>query len=109
LSQPETLDLTSEQYEILRTLLQRHLPDATVLAYGSRVSGKARRYSDLDVVVLAPPSVNTRLNAFKEALDESNLPFLVDVHLWDELPPSFREQIKNRYVVVQEPDDGNGP
>ncbi|MDH4185781.1 MAG: restriction endonuclease subunit S, partial [Nitrospira sp.] len=36
------------------------------------------------------------------ALAESNLPFPVDLHVWDEVPERFREIIRKEYVAVQE-------
>jgi predicted nucleotidyltransferase len=101
-----TLDITTEQEELLNTLLRRHLPDVEVWAYGSRVRGNARPYSDLDLVVFAPPSSHVRQVAdFRESLEESNLAFPVDVLIWDELPESFHRNIEADHVVVQESND----
>jgi hypothetical protein len=38
----------------------------------------------------------------KEALQESRLPILVELHLWAHLPTAFHDEIERRYVVVQE-------
>ena len=37
----------------------------------------------------------------KEALDESNLPFIVDLHVWDEIPEGFHKIIRERYRILQ--------
>ncbi len=37
---------------------------------------------------------------FEEALRESTLPFLVDVHDWARLPDSFHRRIERGYAVV---------
>lgn len=37
------LDLTPEQWRIVREILRRHVPDRAVWAFGSRVKGTARR------------------------------------------------------------------
>jgi uncharacterized protein len=40
-------------------------------------------------------------DALKHALQESDLPMLVDVHLWSRLPPAFHANIEAAYVVLQ--------
>jgi len=37
---------------MVRDILHRSVPNRSVWAFGSRVTGKARRYSDLDLVVM---------------------------------------------------------
>ena len=45
------IDIIPRDKEILISLLTSHLPDTPVWAYGSRVSGGAKPWSDLDMVV----------------------------------------------------------
>ncbi len=97
-----SLGITPEHRDMLLTFFSRFITGMTVLAYGSRVKGTARPYSDLDLVVFATPAQRALISELKEALDESNLPFLVDVLVWDELPESFHRNIAAEHVVVQE-------
>ena len=97
-----SLDLMPEQMATLHLLLRRFMPGVTVWAYGSRVKGTARPYSDLDLVVFTTPGQRPLISELKEALDESNLPFPVDVLAWDDIPASFHRNIEEKYVVVQE-------
>ena len=99
------IDITPEQRKTLLALLGRFLPGVTVWAYGSRVQGTSRRYSDLDLVTFATPEQRPRVAELKEALEESDLPFPVDLLIWDELPECFRPNIEERHVVAQ---GGNG-
>jgi hypothetical protein len=41
------------------------------------------------------------INALRHALTDSNLPILVDVHDWAQLPASFHERILARYEVLR--------
>jgi len=79
--------------EILLSLLARYVPQTTVWAYGSRVSGSALPWSDLDIVVFSGAEQQHRISLLKEALQESNLPFRVDILEWDSLPDSFKSNI----------------
>lgn len=99
----EKLDLRPKWLEMIRRILATHLPDAEVIAYGSRVTGTAHQGSDLDLVArnrqnpLLPAG---NLGAVREAFSESNLPILVDIQDWSRIPDSFREEIERTGVVV---------
>ena len=97
-----TIDITSEQRKTLLALLARHLPNTTTWVYGSRVQWTARPQSDLDMVVFASPSQNGRVSALREALEESNLPFRVDLFVWDNIPEQFHKHIEAEYAVLVE-------
>ena len=96
------LDLTAEQRGIIFGLLRTYLPNVTVWAYGSRVRWNARPYSDLDLVAFTSPGQESQLANLKDAFEESNLPFEVDLLAWDDLPESFHRRIKQEYAVLQE-------
>ncbi|MEO5377840.1 MAG: nucleotidyltransferase domain-containing protein [Magnetococcus sp. DMHC-6] len=98
----DILGMTPDQHNILRTFLHRYIPGVAVWAYGSRVKGTARPYSDLDLVLFMTPKERFLVSELKESLDESNLPFLVDLLIWDELSSKFHQNIKEKYIVVQE-------
>ncbi len=95
-----TIDISETQRESLLALFQQHLPGVTVWAYGSRVKGTARPNSDLDLVVFATPAMRPQISELKDALDESSIPFRVDLHVWDEVPEPFHEIIRSEYAVL---------
>ncbi len=99
------LDITPSQERELRSLLRRHVPGVTVWAYGSRVKGTARPASDLDLVVFTPPDRHDDVCALRQAFENSNLPFRVDLFVWDEVPEEFRNTMREEHVVVQEDGD----
>lgn len=96
----KTIDITSDQMATLRILLSRHLPATETWVYGSRIMGKSHPGSDLDMVVFANPEQERAVSDFRESLEESNLPFRVDLFVWDAVPQSFREQIAREHVVI---------
>lgn len=99
-----SLHLLPRYLELVRTVLSRHLPQAEVWAYGSRVNGDCHEASDLDLVVRNPAAFDEALPDLpdlKEALVESNLPIRVDVVDWARIPESFRREIERAYVVVR--------
>lgn len=77
---------------------------AEVWAYGSRVRGCAHEGSDLDLVLRHPQDLERDVEGWlelKEALQESMLPILVEVHLWARPPKAFHGEIEQAYVVLQ--------
>ena len=101
----ERLHLAPGHREMLEGLLHEHLPDVEVWAYGSRVSGRSHDGSDLDLVLRAPGLrriEGARLAGFREALRQSNLPFLVEARDWARLPPRFHREIEREHVVLAE-------
>ncbi len=103
------IDITTGQREILLTLLRCYIPGVEVWAYGSRVKRNARTNSDLDLVVFTKPTQSKQVSELKEALGESNIPYLVDVHVWGEIPERFHDIIRKEYVVLQKAEEnGSG-
>ena len=96
------IDITDEQRKTILTLLQRYLPGTAAWTYGSRVKWTSRPQSDLDLVVFATPEQSGRVGVLREAFEESDLPFRVDLFVWDEVPASFRKQIGSEHVVLVE-------
>ena len=87
----------------LEALFKKHLPEVEVWAYGSRVNGKSHPGSDLDLVLRSQnlSEINLlKLGYLKEALTESNIPFLVEARDWAILPKSFHSEIKKNYIVL---------
>ena len=100
----DRLDLPPRYRRPLEALLREHVPDAEVWAYGSRINGESHEASDLDLV-LRGPGLEPLDNGFAdllEAIEQSNIPILVQAQDWAGLPESFHREIERDYVVVQE-------
>ena len=95
-----SIDITAEERRIILGLLDQHLPATAAWAYGSRVKWTSRPQSDLDIVVFATPEQRRRVGALREAFEESDLPFRVDLFVWDAIPETFKPQIESEHVVL---------
>lgn len=89
------LDLTPEHREIVLDIIALHLsPAAQVWVFGSRASGRARRYSDLDLAIDAGRRLTIdEMAILREAFEESDLPYRVDIVDRQALGAAFRRQI----------------
>ncbi len=100
MSKEKLIDLDQEQLDLLHAILKQHIPNKTVWAYGSRVTWKAGETSDLDLAVF--DCTPMEIYHLKEALEESDLLISVDVMDWESIPDDFKENIRGKYVVLQE-------
>ncbi len=99
------IDVLPEHLQIVLDVLAEYAPECEARVFGSRYSGKAKKYSDLDLILAAKEKLDWRkLARIQEAFQESALPYRVDVLDWNALSPSFQKAIEERgYEVIQKP------
>jgi type I restriction enzyme S subunit len=96
------IDLPPQHLATVRRILSELVPGLEVRAFGSRVSGNARRHSDLDLVVVGPERLpRTQFYRLKEAFEASDLPVRVDVIDWNRTFAGFQAVIEKCSEVVQ--------
>lgn len=99
------IELEESQLACIKGILAREAPKCEVRAFGSRVNGTARQFSDLDLVLVCREKLYwRRLEALRNAFSESDLPFMIDVLDWQAISESFRERIERQYEVIQTPE-----
>lgn len=88
------IDLPAEQLELVKKILGRHLPLAMVSVFGSRATGTAKPFSDLDVVIRSDAAIPLeKLYAIRDDLEESDLPIRVDIVDWHAIDDNFKKII----------------
>jgi len=98
------IDISPSDLGIVRDILRRHILDREVWAFGSRVTGKAKPYSDLDLVLMGDTPLGLSVSAaLSHDLSESDLPFKVDVVDWATTSQRFRDIITANRVTVLAP------
>lgn len=101
-------DLPENWLKKVQKILQRHVPGYEVRAFGSRVTGKARPHSDLDLVVMTDQPLERKLYyRLQDAFEESDLPIRVDLLDWQRISPEFRRHIEAHCEVVQAAGDSH--
>ena len=96
------IELSPCHLDEVRTILREHVPGCEVRAFGSRVRGAAKGYSDLDLAVVASGSLaDDTLRRLREAFEQSDLPFRVDVLDWRAISPDFQEVVEKEYEIIQ--------
>lgn len=92
------IDITETQLAIVQKILAEQLPTIKVWAFGSRIKGSAKPYSDLDLALLTQiPLTIRQQRQLEEAFSDSDLPFKVDLIDWASCSESFKHIILERY------------
>ena len=98
----KSIDVKPEDLETVRGILARFIPDREVRAFGSRVTGNAKKFSDLDLAIMGDrPLSSSALADLEEHFRESDLPFKVDIVEWAAAKENFRRVIEREDVVIQ--------
>jgi type I restriction enzyme S subunit len=101
------IDIRPDHWAIVRDILQKHVPQYEVWAFGSRAKWTAKEYSDLDLAVITDKPLGLSVSAaLADDFSESDLPWKVDVVDWATTSESFRKIIERDKVVVQEAKTG---
>ena len=104
------IQLDQTQLKLVKSILSTYVPDRRMAAFGSRVQGTARLYSDLDLVVLGDePLEPDTLSELRHALAESDLSIQVDMLEWPGLSPSFRRAIERAPIAIIHEADSPAP
>lgn len=88
------MDLKPEQLKIVCDILARHLQGREVRLFGSRATGRAKPHSDIDLVIMGDELLPvTTMRILRDAFDDSDLPFQVDLVEWAGTSEEFRKVI----------------
>ena len=86
----------------LSSILSARLPGCKVWAFGSRATGRrVKRFSDLDLLIEGESLSFREMALLNEELDESRLPFKVDIVDLSSITPEFRARIEPEMVLVK--------
>lgn len=95
------LDLPTDQLAMVRAILTEHVPHAKAWAFGSRVLGTAKKFSDLDLAIEDKKelSIDT-LGELRYAFEESDLPISVDLLDMRTVRMPFRQIVEGQRVPL---------
>lgn len=87
---------------MVQAIVQQRIPTRTVWAFGSRVNGNAKPYSDLDLAILGDTPLSLVEHAdLVDDFSESDLSWKVDLVDWCLISDDFRAIIEQKYQIIQ--------
>ncbi|MCE8163301.1 MAG: nucleotidyltransferase domain-containing protein [Candidatus Moeniiplasma glomeromycotorum] len=90
------IQINKVDWKILQQILHKYPYHFYV--YGSRAKGTARKFSDLDICYYDAPDLV--IGDIREELENSDLPFIVELVAWKNMRPAFQKNIKKDLVLI---------
>lgn len=93
--------LTAQQLHLIQDILLAILPNTPVWAFGSRVKGTNKPFSDIDLALITTTPLTIReLTELELAFSDSDLPFKVDLVDWASCSETFKQIILQKYEIL---------
>lgn len=94
--------IEKEQLEIVRKILKKYVPKAEIRIFGSRYKHTNKEYSDIDIAIVQADKIDMKLySEMKEAFEESNLKYRVDLVEWNTISEEFKKIIEEGYYRLE--------
>lgn len=99
------MKLNENDTAILNEIINQHIPEYEIWAFGSRVHGKnVRPFSDLDLVIKNPPELPfNKQAALMQAINDSDISIRIDLSEWARLPEWMQKKIETEHITLTKP------
>ena len=98
------IDIKPHWLTMVLAILREHIPDHEVRAFGSRVRGQPRPFSDLDLAICGDvPLDDATLVDLRDAFEESDLPIVVDVVPMWLAGPHIVSAVIEQGIIIHKP------
>ena len=77
--------------------------DACIFLFGSRVDGTDSTYSDYDLGFFADVNIDSKIIELKEAFQNSNIPFKIDLVNFAHVSPEFKKIALAKVEIWKDP------
>jgi predicted nucleotidyltransferase len=88
--------LKDNYIRLLEAIFEKYIFIDKVILYGSRVKGNFTERSDIDFVIFGKPKDRFEISKVKNEIEESILPYNVDIQLFDDLKNASLKDHINR-------------
>ncbi len=96
------INVGKQYLETIKRVLHKHVNNAEIRVFGSRLNEDVKKYADLDMVIVAKEKIALKVvTRMKEELEESDIPFRVDILDWHEISNDFKKIINKNYEVLK--------
>jgi type I restriction enzyme S subunit len=104
MTRPAPIDLPADHRRLVLNVIRANLPQSTkAWVFGSRATGRARRYSDLDLALDAGRRLTLdEIARLTEAFSDSDLPYRVDLVDLHDIDDRWRQIVVAERVALTE-------
>ena len=95
------INIDEKDLRVIKKIIAEYIPAIEVRAFGSRLNGVCKPYSDLDLAVVGSKRIDSQIwIKLKDAFHESDLPFRVDIIDWHNISDEFKNVVEKKYEVL---------
>ena len=95
------ISVSSKEFDIIINILHSHIKKGKVYAFGSRHKNNNRKFSDLDIAIDTGEKLSFEfLNILKDAFEENDLPYRVDIIDYNNISDKFKKIVDNGNEVI---------
>lgn len=94
------LNVKKKHLEEMERIFGEYCPNAEIWAFGSRIKNESHSGSDLDLTVKSFHEENKTVSELRELLNDSDIPFLIEILDFGKIPKSFQDEILKDYVRI---------
>ncbi len=97
------IDIESKYLNLVKNMINAILQDEKLKIYvfGSRAKGRSKQYSDLDIALKSDFKINSdKLSKINIELEDTTIPYKVDVIDLNGISDSFKNSIMNDLVEI---------
>jgi len=85
---------------LLLEIIEKHIPNCSVILFGSRAKKTHAPHSDIDIALDTNTIIDsTLLGTIKDEIEESTVPFFVDVVDIHNISKELKEQIEKHGII----------
>lgn len=86
------MNLEPEFISLIKNCVKKNFPQAKIFIFGSRAKENNRKFSDIDIAIKDSKINSQKLAKTRFELEESNLPYKVDLVDYNELDKKILEK-----------------
>jgi len=95
------VDLNEVDLLIVKTILNKYIPNVTIKVFGSRAKNTAKKFSDLDIAIMGNSPISRETMTFlHDDFRDSDLPIKVDVVDYSLLDSLFKKIIDTDGILI---------
>ena len=95
------ISVSSKEFEIIINILHNYIKKGKVYAFGSRYKNNNRKFSDFDIAIDTGEKLSFEfLNIVKDAFEESDLPYRVDIIDYNNISDKFKKIIDGGNEII---------
>lgn len=94
------IDIKKRYFDELTAIFSAYCPKAEIWAYGSRIKNDSHSGSDLDLTLKDFNEDGKSIVELRKLLNDSDIPFLIEIQEFNRLPVAFQNEILKKYVQI---------